>query len=151
MRLLGVGLANTESGSILVTKAHVTHLQMKKIIQPPVIENVLEDLPMPDWSLLQSSTPLSSYTRPDLEELCTTLQQNLQHAHDRMAASALINEAQNAQLIVQHMGMEKMNLTVHAKEQPKRSDRTALFPKGKGRHLTDPEVINLKRSMEEEK
>lgn len=35
MRLLGVGLANTESGSILVTKTRTTHLQMNKIIQPP--------------------------------------------------------------------------------------------------------------------
>jgi hypothetical protein len=70
MRLLGVGLANTESGSILVTKTWVTHLQMNEIIQPPVVKSVPKDLPMPDWSLLHLLTPLSTYKRPDCKGNC---------------------------------------------------------------------------------
>ncbi|KAJ3490068.1 hypothetical protein NLJ89_g11469 [Agrocybe chaxingu] len=151
MRLLGVGLANTDSGSILVTKARVTHLDMQKLIKEPVLERVPEEIPMPDWSLLHSTTPLSQYTRPDLETRCQLLELNLSHAYQRITAQNLINEGQNAQLIIQNMGMERMNLTLHEKENPKRTDRAALFPGGKGRHLTDPEVIQLKRRMEEEK
>ena len=60
-------------------------------------------------------------------------------------------EGQGAQLIIQNMGMEQMNLTLHAKEKAKQTDRTVLFPGGKGRHLTDPELIVEKRKLEKER
>jgi hypothetical protein len=62
MRFLGVGLANTSSGSFLVKKACVTHLQMEGIIKKPVIEHIPDELPIPDWSLLHFEAPLPSFT-----------------------------------------------------------------------------------------
>src|SRR5882757_4013520 len=60
MRLLGAGLANTSSGSFLVTKAQTTHLEMKQIVKPPILEHVPQNLEHPDWTLLsvhESTTP----------------------------------------------------------------------------------------------
>jgi hypothetical protein len=63
----------------------------------------------------------------------------------------LIIEGQNAQLIVQHMGLDRMNQTLHKKENRKKADCAILFPGGNGRHLTDAEVIQQKRQLEMEK
>ncbi|KAF8522949.1 hypothetical protein BU17DRAFT_75097 [Hysterangium stoloniferum] len=111
MWLLGVGLANTSSGSFLVTKAHVTHLEMKRAIHPPVLECVPGKIATPDWSLLDKHALLSKFT-------CSALE---------------------------------MNHTLHEKEKGKKSDRTILFPGGKGRHLTDVELIKQKRELEDTK
>ena len=54
-------------------------------------------------------------------------------------------------MVLQHMVLDKMNQSLHEKEKGKKSDRTILFPGGKGRHLTDAEVIKLKREIEDEK
>ncbi|KAL0956266.1 hypothetical protein HGRIS_002422 [Hohenbuehelia grisea] len=54
-------------------------------------------------------------------------------------------EGQSAQMVIQSMGMEKLNRTLHKKEKGKGSDKLILFPGGKGRHLTDDEVIRKKR------
>jgi hypothetical protein len=48
------------------------------------------------------------------------------------------------------MGMEAMNHTLFEKEQPKNNDRAAMFPKNFGRHATDPEWVQQKRTLEDE-
>ncbi|KAF9473732.1 hypothetical protein BDN70DRAFT_816807, partial [Pholiota conissans] len=61
MQLFRAALESTSSGSILVTKAKVTHLQMSQIIKPFVIQhfsNYLEEL---DWSILQKNSPPSKH------------------------------------------------------------------------------------------
>ncbi|KAJ7595454.1 hypothetical protein C8J56DRAFT_774645 [Mycena floridula] len=151
MRLMGVGLANTASGSFLVTKAKTTHTEMTKLIHPPVLEHVPRDLPEPDWSLLALQQSLSSFQRPVLEKRASDLADSLVKAESIITAQRLIIEAQNAQLIVQNMGMDKMNKTLHAKENKKKTDRTTLFPGGLGRHLMAPELVAAKRKQETEK
>jgi len=150
MRFLGVGLAQTSSGSFLVKKARVTHLQMTEIIKKPVIEYVPDELPVPDWSLLHPDAPLPSYTRNQLEERCQALAEALGYAKNRATAADEIMSGQSGQLIVQNMGMEAMNRTLFQKEQPKANDRAAMFPKGFGRHATEPEWIQQKRALEDE-
>ncbi|EDQ98927.1 uncharacterized protein LACBIDRAFT_318477, partial [Laccaria bicolor S238N-H82] len=150
MRCIGVGLAGTASGSFLVKKARVTHLQMEGIIKDPVIEHIPDELPVPDWSLLHSNTPLHSYSRHDLEERCNALTEALGHAKVQLAVAHEIMSGQSAQLIVQNMGMEAMNRALFEKEQPKNRDRTAMFPKNFGRHATAPEWVLQKRTLEDE-
>ncbi|KAJ6563093.1 hypothetical protein DFH09DRAFT_920423 [Mycena vulgaris] len=145
MRLLGVDLASKTSGACLVTKAKVTHLQMDRF-PPPVLEHVPDTLPEPDWSILRRKDPLFSFMRSALEERCLDLEKALLQSRRLLRAHEVISEGQNAQLILQNMGMDKMKQTLFQKEKPKRSDRSVLFPGGKGRHLTDPEVIALKRA-----
>ncbi len=132
MRFLGAGLAHTSSGSFLVKKARVTHLQIKEIIKKPVIEHIPDELPIPGWSLLHPDTPLPSYTRNQLEERCRALAEALGHAKNRATATEEIMSGQSGQLIVQNMGMEALSRTLFQKEQPKVNDRGAMFPKGFG-------------------
>lgn len=153
MGILGAHLAKSASASMLVAKARVTHLQIAALIAPPVIEHVPAELPSLDWSLLHSQEHLSRYTKPELEAFCEDLQTSLGHAKVWITAQTMINQGQNAQLIIQNLEIGAINCTLHQKEKPKRSDRTVLklFVDGKGRHLTDPEVIQAKRQMEEER
>ncbi|KAF8511549.1 hypothetical protein BU17DRAFT_54561, partial [Hysterangium stoloniferum] len=151
MWLLGVGLANTSSGSFLVIKAHVTHLEMKRAIHPPVLERVSGKIVTPDWSLLDKHAPLLEFTCSALESQCKALERNLLLAQQRLEAQEMIMEGQNAQLVIQNIGMERMNHTLHEKEKGKKSDRTILFPGGKGRHLTDVELIKQKWELEDTK
>lgn len=52
MQLFGAALGSMSSGSILITKAKVTHLQMAQVIKLPVIQQVSDELEEPDWSLI---------------------------------------------------------------------------------------------------
>ncbi|KAF7364640.1 hypothetical protein MVEN_00333300 [Mycena venus] len=49
------------------------------------------------------------------------------------------------------MAMGKLKQALFEKETGKKSDRTVLFPGGKGRHLTSDEVIEQKRALENAK
>ncbi|KAJ7893698.1 hypothetical protein B0H14DRAFT_2559677 [Mycena olivaceomarginata] len=82
---------------------------------------------------------------------CFDLEKGLLQAHRLLGAHEVISEGQNAQLILQNIGMDKMKQTLFEKEKPKKNDRSILFPGGKGRHLTDPEIITAKREMEHDK
>lgn len=125
--------------------------EIKQIVAAPALEHVPQDFEEPDWDLFQRSRPLSSYSHAELEKKCTTLAESLRRAKRIMACQNLINEGQNAQLIIQNMGMEAMVRTMYEKEKPKQTERTALFPDGNGRHLTAPEFVELKRRQEDDK
>jgi len=152
MCIFGTALANT-SGSILVSKVPVTHVQMSLLIKLPVIQHAPDEPPEPDWSLLQNKKPLSSFTHPELECRVVALETGLSHAHSLVIVFRVINEQANAQLLLQNLGMEKMNESLQQKEKSKNKDHTILkmFPGGKGRHLTDSEMVKAKRDQEQEK
>ncbi|KAJ7191661.1 hypothetical protein GGX14DRAFT_380935 [Mycena pura] len=147
MRLLGVGLASTSSGSFLVTKAKATHLELDRM-GAPVFEGIPEQLRVPDWGLTKRSADLKNYSRSGLESYCESLEGEFGDARKLLRAYELISEGQNAQLVVQNLAMGKLKVALFEKEGSKKSDRRILFPGGKGRHLTAPEVIAQKREME---
>lgn len=151
MRFLGNGLASTASASFLVTSAKPTHTQMSQLIKPPVIESIPETLPSPDWSVMKTAIPLGEMSKESLIEHSGALSEELRKACDIIRTQNSVIEGQNAQLIVQNMGMEQMNESLHAKENTKKTDRTVLFPGGKGRHLTGSEFRALKKKQEEAK
>ncbi|KAJ6525797.1 hypothetical protein DFH09DRAFT_1250689 [Mycena vulgaris] len=150
MRLLGVGRASTASGNFLVTKAKATHLDIGKLAAP-VFECLPDNVREPDWAVLQWSNTLPMYSRGGLETRCEKLENELADARRLLAAHQAISQGQNAQLIVQNMAMGKLKQSLFEKEKGKKSDRTVLFPGGKGRHLTSDEVIAQKRAMENAK
>lgn len=124
---------------------------MAGVIVAPVLEHVPKELEVPDWTLLRPSTPPTSASHTDLKKRIDALAKSLTFAHSRLQAQEAIIEGQTAQLVLQNMGMEAMNRTLHKKEKPKNSDRTAMFPKGFGRHATDLECIQQKRLLEDER
>ncbi|KAJ7137998.1 hypothetical protein C8R44DRAFT_868350 [Mycena epipterygia] len=107
MRMLGIGLASTSSGSFLVTKPKLTHLDIGKL-GAPVFERIPDELREPDWEILRRSTALPNYTWSRLETRCESLEQELLDAWKLLRAHEVISEGQNAQLIVQNMGMDKL-------------------------------------------
>ena len=77
--------------------------------------------------------------------------ESLECSQQLIAAQQVIIEGANAQLIVQNLAMDKVSLTLYEKKKKKKSDRTILFPGGKGCHLTNPELIQKKHELEEER
>lgn len=151
MRFLGNGLASTSSGSFLLTKAKTTHLQMSHLIKPPVLEATPSHLPRPNWSILKPNIPMATMSPESLLRHSEELVDELRKACILIQAYDAIIEGQNAQLVVRNMGIERMSATLHAKEDAKKTDRTILFPGGKGRHLTGAEFWELKSKQEADK
>ena len=56
-----------------------------------------------------------------------------------------------AQLILQDAHLNKLNQVLHICENKKKSDRTVLFAKGYGQHLTSEESIGLVRDQKDRK
>jgi hypothetical protein len=125
----------TSSGSLLVSK---TLMISAYKIAAPVFEAVPE-LPQPDWSLLHKAPNAGYQTRDALERQNEELTESFTCSCDIICAQELIEEGHEAQLIIQHTYLTKLNQSLHAKENKKNDDRTILFPGGFGRHLTDTE------------
>ncbi|OAX40932.1 hypothetical protein K503DRAFT_658677, partial [Rhizopogon vinicolor AM-OR11-026] len=62
-----------------------------------------------------------------------------------------IIEGAHAQLIVQGIYSAKQSQSLHARENKKKTDRTMLFPEGKGRHLTEKEFIQKLEHLKQTK
>ena len=79
------------------------------------------------------------------------LRGNLQLAYTRIQAGRSINEAANAQLIVQHLQASQMNLALHGKETlSKRKKGERFGGDGKGVVYTSTDMMEHKRKTEEE-
>ena len=129
----------------------MTHLKMAKFIKPPVCEAIPPEIKAPDWSLLQCHYPLNLLSRNKLEEHASAMTESLECSQQLFEAQQVIIKGANAQLIMQNLAMDKVSLTPYKKEKKKKSDHTILFPGGKGRHLTDLELIQKKHKLEEER
>jgi hypothetical protein len=147
MRLLNSALASTSSGSYLVTKTPLTAAQASYLVAPPVIEKP-PPLPEPDWTLLEPIEESHRHTHEHLENRIQQLTESLGHAQQQIHARNLVIEANQAQLIVQGLTLTKMKESLEAKEKPKKTDNSVLFPGGNGLVLTSDEFVER---MEERK
>ncbi|KAH7908110.1 hypothetical protein BJ138DRAFT_1013419 [Hygrophoropsis aurantiaca] len=138
MRLMTAALASTASGSFLVSKTPVTSLSK---IPAPVLEGP-PDMPNPDWSLLHTPRRPSQMSRNDLEIHASELHNSLSRAKKHIQGRDAIIEGTHAQLVVQNIFTMKQSQALHGKENRKETDRTKLFPEGKGRHLTSEGFMN---------
>ena len=68
-----------------------------------------------------------------------------------MTRQNLINEGQNAQLIVQNMGIEAMAHILYEKKKLKQIEQVALFSNSNIRYLIASEFVELKRKKKDEK
>ncbi|KAF8977499.1 hypothetical protein BDQ17DRAFT_1440607 [Cyathus striatus] len=150
MFLLAGTLSAMSSGSLLST-ARASHLEIVRYAMPPSQTLGSTLLVEPNWSLLHDCVDIETLPCVALENRYSLLLKNLQFVQDRDKACQSINEAGNAQLIVQNLALSRLNHTLYEKENRKKSDCTVLFPGGLGRHLTDPELIQAKRAHEEDK
>jgi hypothetical protein len=138
-------LATTSSGSLLVSKVWMT-----SAFSPitPVLKT-LPELPVPDWSLLQHSKRYQS--REALETCVDKFTQSLSDAHNIIQVQEVMDERKNAQLVLQHSHLGKLNQSLQTKENKTKDDHTKLFPKGHGQHLTAEEFCDELREQQREK
>jgi len=149
LHMMYSALATTSSGSLLVSKTRMTSAYTSTA---PVFEEVPE-LPQPNWLLLRPD-PLAqaSYqTQENLEQSIKELTNSLSHSQDIIRAHELIEESRQAQLVIQHAELTKLNQSLHTQENKKRDDRTILFPGGFGRHLTSVEFSRLLEEQNQRK
>ena len=109
-------------------------------------------LPEPDWSLRHPprETPVKASIESVTEENIQ-LRTNLQLAYDQVRASQAINEAANAQLVVQYLQASRMNAALLEKEEMKKKKKgERIGGDGKGLVYTSTDVMDTKRKLEEE-
>ncbi|KAG6805822.1 hypothetical protein H0H92_013838 [Tricholoma furcatifolium] len=131
MRTLYRTLSSTSSGSFLISKQPLTS---STPIIPPIV-NGPPSIPLPDWSLLSSSTPSS---RSELQKENDQLRESLHLARAHHHAQNMIVESSNAQLVIQNLHLVKLNGALNKKESRKKNERALLFD-GKAKVLTSDE------------
>ena len=147
-RVLHASFASSKSGNILVSKPRVDSL-MKPLT--PVIERE-PYLPEPDWGLLRTvPNPECKPSMEAIKEENDRLRTNLGLAYKQVQATRAINEAANAQLIVQHIQAGRMKTALQEKERTA-TEKKGLRIGGDGKAViyTSPDVMTVKRKYEEE-
>src|SRR5215472_980586 len=147
MRMLHGALATTSSGSLLVSKTHITSAFP---VSSPIL-GTLPELPHPDLSLLQVPRSTRYQSREVLEARADQLTESLSYSRDVIRAHEVFDERKNAQLVIQHCHLTKLNQSLQKKENKTKTDRSKLFSKGHGRHLTATEFCDELREQQREK
>ena len=147
MCMMMSSLAGTSLGSFLVSNTKIT------LAQPilPLVEHVLFHPPEPDWTMLKApiTTPSFYQSNNQLLQRVEELTVNLDLAKQHLDARKEMEEANNAQLVIQDITLQKMNQTLHAKKNKKKSKCTKLFTGGLGQHFTHVETITTVQANEE--
>ncbi|KAI5118538.1 hypothetical protein M0805_008479 [Coniferiporia weirii] len=139
IRHMTASLARSSSGSFLVSRTKFTSSQN---ILAPVLEQPPE-IPEPNWALLQRpDRPINSFSRNELEQTNKKLTKSLDLAHCHLRVTRSINEAANAQLVIQDLYAGRLKVALTEKEK-KSNDKTKLFQDGHGKVFTSNEVIQF--------
>ena len=135
-RLMHYELGRTASGSLLLSKPKLTSSEFKNL--PSASYQHMPHLPQPDCTILD--LPLNQHvTKGEMIERINHLAQSLSCAHQVIIAQESTMESANAQLVWQEFKLEKMNQTLHTKENMKKEPNT-IFVNGYGVVLTSPEI-----------
>lgn len=117
----------------------------------PVLESAPSSLPQPNFNLVDSAEDLDQLSRDELEDHIKSLTHNLSLAKRHIQVHKGINEAANAQLVMQHMHAEKLQVALLEKPKKRTDDRRSIiFGDGKGRVVTSLEVVSELEKLEEE-
>ncbi|KAJ7511036.1 hypothetical protein B0H11DRAFT_1700953 [Mycena galericulata] len=151
MRTLYSYLGSTSAGSLLLHSPKIK--SSDNPILPPVIQNVPSAISTPNWSLSTPGTSTEPYkTRGQLEEEISVLKKELALAHQNMTVRDQIIEEGNATMVLQNLGLKKMNEALHQQEEKAATDRAKLF-KGKAQCLSSDEfyqaVVDIEKGREE--
>lgn len=136
-------ISTTQSGSYLLLRAKVTSAQpFPRLHDHAPLTQVL---PEPKWELIERPLPADSetsdQTRIELKQQIEELTEALALAKQVVEYREQIEQANTALLVIQDLTLQKMNETLHAKENGKKPKCNQIFTGGKGRHLTSSESI----------
>ena len=110
VRLLSAAIGAMRSGSFLVCKAHI---KSNQVVAEPVLE-ATPTIPESDWLLLEQ--PVNLLTCTAMTEHIRQLTDSLHLVQQHITTRELISEANNAQLVVQHLHLDQLNQALHKKE-----------------------------------
>jgi hypothetical protein len=122
-------IGRTASGSFLMSQDPM--MSASQVAAP-----VFEVPPIRTARLVLLNVEPSEMSRSHLEVYAKDLKGSLGSAK-HVDSRDLIIEGAHAQLIVQGIYSAKQSQSLYARENMKKTDRTMLFPEGKGRHLTE--------------
>ena len=140
MRILYNKLGAMASGSMLVSKTHITSAYK---VAAPVIKNV-PLLPEPHWTHLEKKIEVGDQSREYLLKENESLTKSLCHSRDIIHTHQIMEE---------HTGCTPKQVesgSTHSREQKKRG-LTILFAEGYRQYLTSEESIGLVRDQKERK
>lgn len=141
-------LLQSSTGSYLASDAPIDPIQ---VLPPPVLGSIPLNIPQPDFKVLRRTKTIDKLSKKELQDEVKSLTQNLGLARAQIHAQRSINEAANAQIIMQNMHTEKLQVALQEKKKKKDKDRRSiLFGDGKGRVVTSLEVISELQKEEEE-
>ncbi|KAJ7468879.1 hypothetical protein B0H11DRAFT_1869004 [Mycena galericulata] len=151
MRTLYAYLGSTSEGSLLLRSPKIK--SSDNAILPPVIQNVPSAVSTPNWSLSTPSTSSEPYkSRGQLETEIAVLKKELVLVHQNITVRDQIIEEGNATMVLQNLGLKKMNQALHQQEEKATTDCAKLF-KGKAQCLSSDEfyqaVVNTEKRREE--
>jgi len=92
-------------------------------------------LPLPNWDVIWKPHETPHQTRAQLEQHIDSLTEELQTAREVIKYQETQEEANSTMLVVQDLTLQKLNESLHSKEN-KKAQRSKVFAGGKGRHLT---------------
>ena len=140
MQIITAGLTSTQTGSFLISHAKYT----PSTPFPQLVDHTLPTLtilPQPDWNVIHKPHDTSYQSKGQLQKYIDSLTEELQKAREVIGYRERQEEANSAMFVVQDMMLQKMNESLHAKENRK-SKKNKVFAGGKGRHLTHHEKIS---------
>ncbi|KAJ6470929.1 hypothetical protein C8R45DRAFT_420987 [Mycena sanguinolenta] len=147
MRTLYAHLGRTSTGSLLLGSPKIKSYDTA--ILQPVVQNVPHALETPNWSLATPGPLRAPYkTHGQLEAENNELRRQLVLAHQNVTVRERRLEEANATMVVQNMGLKKMNQALHQQEEKATTDRAKLF-KGKAQCLSSDEFYQQVQEMEE--
>jgi hypothetical protein len=145
--MMTASLAGTQSGSFLVSRVKYT----SSTPFPRLADHTsptLTILPQPNWNIIRTPRDTSYQSKAQLEKHIDSLTEELHKAREVIRYRERREEANSAMLVVQDMTLQKMNESLHAKEN-KKSKKNKVFAGGKGRHLTHHESISALRDEQD--
>ncbi|KAJ7739784.1 hypothetical protein DFH07DRAFT_752048 [Mycena maculata] len=147
MRTLYAHLGQTSTSSLLLSALKIKSYDTA--IVAPVVQHVPHSIPTPNWSLLTTEPSEGSYkTRGQLEMEIADLRKQLLLAHRNVTVQDQILEEANATMVLQNMGLKKMNEALHQQDEKAATDHAKLF-KGKAQCLSLDEFHEAVKEIEE--
>ena len=144
LQTLYSALGSNEEHRFLVSKSPLTSTMP---ITAPVLERH-PHIPPPDWSLTKEPPPQIWKSHQQLEYENLNLKSNLTIAHQHARAQDSIIQGAHAQLVVQNLHLQKLNVALNANEGKKKKNECAILFEGKGQLFTSD---NFFQKVEDQK
>ncbi|KAJ7023182.1 hypothetical protein C8F04DRAFT_924819, partial [Mycena alexandri] len=147
VRTLYAHLGSTSTGSLLLSAPKIKSYDTSNF--PPVIQHVPRVITAPNWSLATPGPSGEGWkARGQLENELEELRKQLALAQKNVQVRDHMLEEANATMVLQNLGLKRMNEALHQQEEKAVTDRAKLF-KGRAQCLSSDEFFEAVKGVEE--